>query len=258
MIAVARFLARIASRDGERRMRALKSLGDALIPDFRLTAAQLDWWHDAEFNAYLDHFGLREGFSTHRKWMLWQLMRLAYAVEGDTAECGVFQGASSWLICAANRGRERSHHLFDSFEGLSAPGPEDGNYWKSGALGAGEDIVRANLEPFEGSFVIHKGWIPERFHEVEDRTFAFVHVDVDLHQPTLDSLKFFYPKLAPGGMFLCDDYGFTTCPGATEAIDSFLVDKQEKMIALDAGGGFFIKEVPVTGLDALLNPDRDR
>lgn len=48
---------------------------------------------------------------------------------------------------------------------------------------------------------------------------------VDLYEPTKDSIEFFYDKLNVGGIFLCDDYGFTSCPGATKAIDEFLVDK---------------------------------
>jgi hypothetical protein len=44
-----------------------------------------------------------------------------------------------------------------------------------------------------------------------------------------------------GGIFVCDDYGFLTCPGATKAMDEFLLTKREKMISLPGGGGFFIK-----------------
>ena len=124
---------------------------------------------------------------------------------------------------------------------MSEPGPADGTHWSRGDLAAGEEVVRLNLERFAERLRFHPGWIPERFADVADRSFAFVHVDVDLRQPTLDSLEFFYPRLSPGGILLCDDYGCTTCPGATAAIDAFLQDKPEKMIALDAGGGFIIK-----------------
>ncbi len=44
-----------------------------------------------------------------------------------------------------------------------------------------------------------------------------------------------------GGIIMCDDYGFATCPGATKSIDDFLKDKPEKMISLSVGGGFMIK-----------------
>ena len=222
-------------------MWTLSRLAQRLVPGYRLTWHQLDWWHDPEFNAYLDRFGERLGFNTHRKWTLWQLLRLIEGVEGDTAECGVFEGASSWLICAGTMGKGRMHHLFDSFEGLSEPRPEDGAHWKAGALAASEHVVRENLRPFDADLVFHKGWIPDRFSDVAHRRFAFVHVDVDLAVPTAESLEFFYPRLSAGGLLLCDDYGCTTCPGATKAIDAFLQEKPEKMVALDAGGGFFIK-----------------
>ena len=60
-------------------------------------------------------------------------------------------------------------------------------------------------------------------------------------QPTIDSVSFFYPRLSPGGILVCDDYGFTTCPGATRAIDEFFAGKPEKMLALGGGGGFVVK-----------------
>jgi hypothetical protein len=241
MIAWARFLRNVASPNVDRRLSALKFLADWLIPDYRLTWPQMDWWQDPQFNDYLVLFGERKGFNTHRRWMLWQLLRLVRDVPGDTAECGVFQGSSSWLICSANRATGRKHHLFDSFEGLSSPGPDDGSYWTAGSLAAGKDIVFANLRCFSDLLAFHEGWIPDRFEDVREKSFAFVHVDVDLRQPTIDSVDFFYPRLSPGGILLCDDYGCSTCPGATQSIDAFLADKPEKMIALDAGGGFLIK-----------------
>ncbi|HEX8263166.1 MAG TPA: TylF/MycF/NovP-related O-methyltransferase [Allosphingosinicella sp.] len=245
MINLARFVRNLGSRDRIRRLFALQAIANRLIPDYRLSWYQLDWWEDPDFNAYLERFGERRGLNTHRRWMLWQLLRLTAGVKGDTAECGVFQGSSSWLICSANRGRGRTHHLFDSFEGLSKPGAEDGTYWTPGDLAAGEQIVLEKLSPFADELSFHKGWIPDRFADVEEKTFSFVHVDVDLYQPTRDSIAFFYPRLAPGAILLCDDYACSTCPGATQAADEFLADKPEKMMALDAGGGFFIKGTAV-------------
>ena len=55
----------------------------------------------------------------------------------------------------------------------------------------------------------------------------------------------------------CDDYACTTCPGATKALDDFLKDRPEKMIALDAGAGFFIKGQVVQETPSLLLP-KDR
>lgn len=249
-----RFIRNILSPDKKRRYYAVKLFGDFVFGDYRQSWSELDWLHDANFNSYLELFDERSGFNTHRKIALWELLRLTRYVDGDTAECGVFEAASSYLICAANAASpemNRHHHLFDSFEGLSKPNAADGDHWKEGALAAGVALVAENLAPFEEQLVFHKGWIPTQFGNVTNRTFSFVHVDVDLEQPTRDSIEFFYERMTPGGIFLCDDYACVTCPGATITIDEFLANKIEKMLRLPGGGGFFIKGTK-TGTPALI------
>ena len=235
------------------RRRAAKRITDAqqleqlinfsadMMPEYRLQWPQVDWYRNREFSEFLACFGEANGLNTHRRWMLHQLLRLVVQVEGDTAECGVYLGCSSWQILLEARRAGRMHHVFDSFEGVSAPSHEDGNHWKKGDLSAPEAAVSRNLSPFAGSFQLHRGWIPECFPDVASRKFAFVHIDVDLKAPTLESVKFFYPRLSMGGVLVCDDYGFTSCPGATSAIDEYLADKPEKMLALPQGGGYIVR-----------------
>ncbi len=243
-----------------RKLSNLRMLAEFQFKDYRLTWPQMNWWYDQSFNAYLQQFGEKNGFNTHRKWMLWQLIRLVENVPGDTAECGVYKGASSWLICAAIRNHKqfkRVHHLFDSYEGLSEPSSIDGQHWSAGDLSFAEKQVLNTLGAFKRLIISHKGWIPERFDDVKNSFFSFVHVDVDLYQPTKDSIEFFYDRISPGGLFLCDDYGFTTCPGVTRAVDEYLSDKPEKMISLDAGGGFFIKGVNTGNAIIYSNGDKN-
>lgn len=231
-------------RDDPSRFELLTALGAKILPRYRFHWPQMAWWDDPEFNNYLVRVGEINGYNTERKWALSQLLRLVAHVPGDTAECGVNLGASSYIICRANReaSTEKWHHGFDSFEGLSEPGGHDGSFWKSGDMRASLETCTANLSEFP-KCRLYKGWIPDRFAEVADTAFSFVHVDVDIYAPTKASVEFFYPRLSPGGVLLCDDYGFTTCPGATQGVDEVLADKPEKMISLPDGGGMFIKGV---------------
>ena len=225
------------------RFRLLVQLGRLLCPHYRFKWPQLDWLHDQRFNAYLEKFGEQDGMNAERRWMVKELMRLVDNVPGDTAECGAFEGAGSYLMCEANKHNkrfERNHHIFDSFVGMSNPDGVDGGFWKQGDMARDQDVVGRNLAEFT-NVVLHKGWIPERFPDVADRRFAFVHIDVDLYTPTRDSLSFFYERMNDGGIIVCDDYGFSTCPGATRAVHECLADRPEKMIALASGGGFLIK-----------------
>lgn len=220
----------------------MRFMGGALVPGYRFVWPQMAWWQNPGFNEFLARFGEQKGMNTDRRWVLYQLQRLTTSVAGDTAECGVFKGAGSYSILKVNEAStlERTHLVFDSFEGLSDPDTKDGDHWESGDLICGLETVKQALGDFD-NVLYFKGWIPTRFEEVADRRFAYVHIDVDLFQPTLDSVAFFYDRLNPGGILVCDDYGFTNCPGATNAVDQFLEDKPEKMIELGGGGGFFIK-----------------
>jgi O-methyltransferase len=200
----------------------------------------LDWLADGPFWTLLDHYGERDGLNAHRRKLLFELAaETAHWVNGDTAECGAFRGLGSHLICTAMRGQARGHRrhfVFDSFEGLSKPVREDGRYWSQGDLACDEAIVAKNLGEFEFVTLL-KGWIPERFPDVADRRFCFVHIDVDLACPTEDSLVFFFPRLNAGGVILADDYGFASCPGVTAIVDDFVNrTPAASLIRLPAGG----------------------
>src|SRR3546814_11977613 len=120
-----------------------------------------------------------------RKFNLYYLAKSTSDVPGDTAECGVYRGASSHIILNANEGRGKSHHIFDSFEGLSEPTAKDSVrfdrtfVWKKHDLSIPEDVVRRNLRQFEGVH-LYKSWIPERFPDVAVRIFSFVPIVVFL------------------------------------------------------------------------------
>ncbi len=232
----------------EERFWQFRQVADTLLPGYRYKWPYLDWWNDQSFSEFLCKFNELEGNNSDRHWTVYQMMQLVAEVPGDTAECGVYRGCTSYLICrrnAENSRFHRTHYLFDSFEGLSKPGPADGNHWSEGSLAAGEPEVRRSLAEFDSATVYVKGWIPAGFPRVPaDRQFCFVHVDVDLYEPTLESVRFFYPRLSPGGMIICDDYGCSTCPGATRAMNEYFADKPEKIVSLCSGGGFVIKGVP--------------
>lgn len=155
-------------------------------------------------------------------------------IEGDFAECGCWNGNStigiSELIKTKSKS-EREFYIFDSFEGLSDFTEKDitqdiGNKEQEELkihFTSSYEKVKKRLSSYK--FVrIYKGWIPAIFEKakISSSKFAFVHIDVDLYEPTLESIKYFFPRLKSGGVLVCDDYGSEIFPGASEAINNYL------------------------------------
>lgn len=44
---------------------------------------------------------------------------------------------------------------------------------------------------------------------------------MDLYQPTIEGLKFFYPRMSSGGIILVHDYNNVRWPGVSKAVNEF-------------------------------------
>lgn len=169
----------------------------------------------------------------------------------DFVEVGCWHGHSSYMICHLIKKYKKNINLniFDSFKGLSKETISDKNLLKFNdnqilkirrQFEANEDFVK-NEVLGEFDFInIYKGWVPEKFYILKNKKFSFVHIDVDLYEPTIESLKFFYPRLIDGGVIVCDDYNSKVFDGAKRACDEFFGDKEVKFSFAPAIGSFFI------------------
>ncbi|MGI9482256.1 MAG: TylF/MycF/NovP-related O-methyltransferase [Hyphomicrobiales bacterium] len=188
-------------------------------------------------------------YPVDRCFILFRLAQSLRDVEGDIIECGSRYGRSTrFILDGFGMDSAKKLHVFDSFEGLSEPGQEDivldeggEALWSKHDLAVGVDEFKKNIAGLADKVVVHKGWIPERFHEVEDKTFCLAHIDVDLYQPTLDTLKFVYDRMPPRGVIICDDYGSFSCPGARRAFDEFFSTRPENVIELSSIQALVVK-----------------
>ena len=177
-------------------------------------------------------------------------------VRGDIAECGCARGLSSLELCIAERTVDpawmgEGFHIFDSFKGLSEPTEKDRRFDASGVnrallaanMAAGRyafplELVARNVHRDFPHVRLHPGWIPEVFSEQPDRTYRFVHIDVDLYQPTMDSLRYFFPRMAAGGVIITDDYNW---PGARAAFDEFSGEQGLELFTTETSQAFLRK-----------------
>ena len=202
------------------------------------------WLREEAFVRKFKQLSPHNYFSMERKFTLKEFAKNISNMEGAVAECGCYVGVSAWFMASEIGSSE--FFLFDAFEGLPEPAthdmsPNGVHQWRAGDLASTEELLRRNLAEFENIHVL-KGWIPDRFDEVGDRRFKLVHIDVDLYQPTLDSLEFFYDRMIPGGVIIMDDYGFENCPGAHQAAITFMKNRSENIIQLTTGQGVIIRQ----------------
>jgi O-methyltransferase len=161
------------------------------------------------------------------------LFRLATLVErqrvpGVIVDCGVWNGGSTILMSVA--APSRVVWAFDSFEGMPEAGEFDDElaHKFTGEVRGSEAKLRRGFEQFASPqrLQIAKGWFEETFPRFSDQieTVAVLHVDADWYESVKVALDTFYPKLAPGGYCLIDDYNFWS--GTRRAVDEFRAKRQ--------------------------------
>jgi O-methyltransferase len=195
-------------------------------------------WFEESFQELYAAISSHTSLKEDRAYLLRQLARHAAHFAGEFAECGVYKGGSAFLLARAieENGGGKELHSFDTFRGMPAQADGDPSSHRAGDFG---DVSLEGVAGFlrQFSFVaLHPGLIPDTFHAVDDRRFAFVHVDVDLYAPARDCCRFFYERMTPGGLMVFDNYGRPDYElSERRAVDEFFDDRPESPIVLRSG-----------------------
>ena len=146
---------------------------------------------------------------------------LEQGIPGAFVECGVWRGGTAMVM------NGRPVYLYDTYRGMSQPGPHDGlvsghrpEAW--GALpkrGEYPAITSdAVLERVPNGVVI-EGDVLDTIPAHLPEQIAVLHLDTDFYETTLHELKHLWPLVSPGGIAIIDDYYLWT--GVKNAVDEF-------------------------------------
>ena len=141
---------------------------------------------------------------------------LAEAIPGDLIETGVWRGGGCILmrgVLAAHGVRNRKVYVADSFRGFppnEAPQDEvdDPDEYRS-YFAVSESTVRENFRRYgllDEQVVFLNGWFKDTLPTAPIDTLAILRLDGDMYGSTMEALEALYPKLAPGGFCIVDDY----------------------------------------------------
>jgi hypothetical protein len=171
---------------------------------------------------------------------------IAQGVPGAFVECGTCNGGSGAILAHVAARDRRPVWLFDSFEGLPEPAPEDGESaagWKGQCLGQ-EAMVEQVLKRVDARIDdvhIVKGWFEDTLASAPTGPIAVLHLDGDWYESTRQILNTLYDRVDPRGFLLVDDYGHW--PGCKRAVDEFFAERRlsPSIVQSDYTGVWFAK-----------------
>jgi len=181
--------------------------------------------------------------SRDRLWILMNLATQALTLKGEIWEAGVYQGGTALLFHEVLKANDATTklRLFDTFQGMPET-DKDIDKHNTGDF-ADTDVEAVKSVVGEADYIdFRKGFVPDTFAGLEDKTVAMAHIDLDIYPAILAACEFIYPRMASGGFMLFDDYGFHSCPGARKAVDEFFADKPEIHLPLPTGQCLVVKK----------------
>ncbi len=184
--------------------------------------------------------------SPERMYSLYQATRylVKARVPGAIVECGVWRGGSTMIAAMAllaEHDRGRDIWLYDTYEGMSEPTEHDRDWRGKPAAEMMEqtvnnkemsvwcysslDEVKSNMARTgyaEANTRYVKGKVEDTIPAEMPEQIALLRLDTDFYESTLHELRHLYPRLAPGGVLIIDDYGHWA--GARKATDEFFAE----------------------------------
>jgi O-methyltransferase len=168
-----------------------------------------------------------------------------HGIVGQVAEVGVFQGDFAKDLNAVFP--HKPIYLFDTFSGFHHKDVEveQKKGFSDGMQDFSEtsvDLVRKKL-PYPNQAHFRPGFFPQTAVGLEDESFCFVSLDTDLYEPIVEGLRFFYPRLSPGGFIFVHDYHNDQYPGVRAAVEEYAQGNPIAYFPIpDIGGSVIIRK----------------
>ena len=138
-------------------------------------------------------------------------------------EVGTYRGGTMKFLCSCCEELKTNYRgiVCDTFEGHDAKDLQptvtkhkEGDFSDTSIESVREYLKDYSVQLIKGRIQESLSAFPENIH--------FLHLDVDLYEPTAFALASFGSRISHGGSIVVDDHGFSTCPGVEQAVEEFL------------------------------------
>jgi len=196
------------------------------------------WLIDRTFKEVYAAIGEHTLVDAYRCYELWTLAGRLARQPGDVVEIGVWRGGTGALIAhrVQSVAPDRTVYLCDTFRGVVGRGPRDTGYMGGEHADTSIDTVNELITRMRLNNVrMLVGMFPhETAMQVTANKLALVHIDVDVHDSAKWCFDWAWPRMAPGGAVVFDDYGFYGCEGVTRMVNG--IREQDATVIYNLNG----------------------
>lgn len=147
-------------------------------------------------------------------------------------EFGSYRGGSAIFMahCLAQLNPDAKVYALDSYEGMPATDDKVDLHRQGDFSNVDIDEIKAyaaglNLD----NIIFVKGLFEDTLPSILDKgvIFGLAHIDCDIYSGVAYSQQAIYGNLCPGGYMVYDDAGVSSCIGATQAVEEFIIQRQQ-------------------------------
>lgn len=183
----------------------------------------------------------------------WRVMVALWAasharkLEGDFVECGVNTGILSLAVCKYIdfNSTGKRFFLFDTYCGVPEHQIHDkeerqvvqkvSKYYEE-CFG----LAKQNFSQFPRAVLV-RGCVPDTLNSEKIDKVCYLSIDMNIVEPEIAAIEFFWEKLSSGAPVILDDYGFKPHRKQKEAFDAFARRTGVEILTLPTGQGLLLK-----------------
>jgi O-methyltransferase len=178
-------------------------------------------------------------YPVFRLYVVWQLVQASGRAHGDLVEFGTFRGGNAHVILSAQKalGVTRRLFLYDTFSGIP---DRDLSAEEKGLAGRYQQTSVESVNALLGHdplVCLRPGVIPDTLTTDGPSRISFMHVDLNVAKPTLDALKWAFPRWEKGGICVLDDYLWSGYEDQRRVLVEFFSSRALVILALPTGQG---------------------
>jgi predicted O-methyltransferase YrrM len=147
----------------------------------------------------------------------------------DVIEFGSYRGGNAVFMALVMREVDPTAKVYalDTFEGMPATDSSRDVHHAGDFSDVGFETLQGRIRELGlTNLILVKGLFQDTFPALDAGPFGLAHIDCDIYSAVKYSQDAVWPRMTPGGYVVYDDADYSSCLGATEAVEEMIMDRR--------------------------------